>query len=75
MTRGCIRRGSCLSICFRVEDVKANYDHSILTSHTILFLCWIKSRQHKHNHFGHTSTTQGGKSLKELAMIMNRKKT
>jgi hypothetical protein len=34
-----------------------------------------KIDEHMHNHFKHTSTTNGDKSLKELAMIMNRKKT
>ena len=29
--------------------------------------------EHMHNHFGHTSTAQCDKSLKELVMIMNRK--
>ena len=45
MTTGCIRRGSCLSICFRDENVKTKQDHSILTSQTLLFLCCIKTRQ------------------------------
>ena len=78
MTIGCIRRGSCLSICFRDEDVNTEQDHSILTSQSTLFLCWIKTRQDRGtyaNHFEHTSTAQGDKSLKKLAMIMNRKKT
>ena len=47
MTRGCIRRGSCLSICFRDENVKTKHDHSILTSQSTLFRCWIKSTQDK----------------------------
>ena len=45
MTIGCIRRGSCLSIWFRDENVKTKHDHSILTSQSTLFLCWIKKRQ------------------------------
>jgi hypothetical protein len=44
MTRGCIKIGSCISICFRVEDVKTEQDHSILTSQSTLFLCWIQTR-------------------------------
>ena len=45
MITGCIRRGSCLSICFRDENVKTKHDHSILTSQSTLFLCWIKIKQ------------------------------
>ena len=77
MTTDCIRRGSCLIICFRDENVKTNHDHSILTYQSTLFLCWIKTTQDRGtyaNHFEHTSTAQGDKSLKELAMVMNRKK-
>ena len=47
MITGCIRRGSYLSICCRVEDVKIEQDHSILTSQSMLFLCWIQTRQHR----------------------------
>ena len=75
MTRGCIRRGSCLSICFRVEDVKENYDHSILTSQTILFLCWIKSRQHRRTYAQSFGAHFYYSRWQELAMIMNGKKT
>ena len=44
MTTGCVR-GLYLSSCFRVEDVKIEQDHSILTSQSTLFLCWIQTRQ------------------------------
>jgi hypothetical protein len=45
MTRGCIRRGSYLSIYFRDENVKTKHSYSILTSQSTLFLCQIKLRQ------------------------------
>ena len=45
MTIGCIRRGSCLSIWFRDENVKTKHDHSILTSQSLLFLGYINTRQ------------------------------
>jgi len=75
MTTGGIRRGSCLSICFRDENVKTNHDRSILTSQTLLFLCWIKSRQDRRTYAQSFGAHFYCSRWQELAMIMNRKKT